>query len=84
MKHTCNDSDGKATPGEDFKLLSKQVTFQAGETRKEVSLVVYDDEWAETREEFIISLYPEDKLLLGKDALFYINDNDCEFDILLL
>ena len=47
-----------------------------GETAKSVSLVVYDDEWVEFREEFSIRLLPEDALLLGSHSTFCIADND--------
>ena len=65
-----------ATPGEDFQLLSEEVTFAVGEMVKSVSLIVNDDEWVEFREEFSIRLLPEDKLLLGSHSTFYIIDND--------
>ena len=66
-----------AIPGEDFQLLSKEITFAVGEIAKNVSLVVYDDEWVEFKEEFSIRLLPEDELLLGSHSSFYITDNDC-------
>ena len=66
-----------ATPGEDFQLLYEEVTFAAGEMAKSVSLVVYDDEWVEFREEFSIVLLPENELLLGSRSSFFIEDNDC-------
>ena len=65
-----------ASPGEDFQLLSEELTFAVGETAKSVSLVVYDDEWVEFREEFSIRLLPEDALLLGSHSTFCIVDND--------
>ena len=60
----------------DFQLLSKEVTFAVGEMAKSVSLVVYDDEWVEFKEEFSITLLPEDELLLGSHSTFCIIDND--------
>ena len=66
-----------ASPGEDYQLLSDDVTFAVGETVKSVTMVVYDDEWVEFREEFSIRLIPEDELLLGSHSIFYIIDNDC-------
>ena len=65
-----------AIQGHDFQLLSDEVTFAVGETTKNVSLVVYDDEWVEFREEFSIRLLPEDELLLGSHSTFGIIDND--------
>ena len=65
-----------ASPGEDFQLLSEEVTFAVGETTNNVSLVVYDDEWVEFREKFSIRLLPEDELLQGSQSFFYIEDND--------
>ena len=65
-----------ATPGEDFQLLTEEVTFATGETVKSVSLVVYDDEWVEFSEAFSITLLPEDDLLVGSHSTFYIADND--------
>ena len=57
-------------------MLSEEVTFVVGQTTKNVSLVVYDDEWVEFREEFSIRLLPEDELLLGSQSFFHIEDND--------
>ena len=65
-----------ASPGEDFQLLSEEVTFVVEETTKNVSLVVYDDVWVEFKEKFVIRLIPEDVLLLGSHSTFYIIDND--------
>lgn len=65
-----------ASPGEDFQLLTEEVTFAVGETTENVSLVIYDDVWVEFKEEFIIRLVPEDGLLLASHSTFYINDND--------
>ena len=65
-----------ASPEEDFQLLSEEVTFAVGETTKNVSLVIYDDEWVEFKEEFLIRLVPVDMLLLGSHSTFYILDND--------
>ena len=65
-----------AIRGHDFQLLSDEVTFAVGEVAKNVSLVVYDDEWVEFREEFSIRLIPEDELLLGTHSTFCIVDND--------
>lgn len=66
-----------ANPGEDFQLLSDEVTFAVGEMVKTVSLVVHDDEWVEFGEEFSIRLFSEGDLLLGSHSTFYILDNDC-------
>ena len=53
------------------------MTFAVGEMVKSVTMVVYDDEWVEFREELSIRLVPEDELLLGSHSTFYIIDNDC-------
>lgn len=44
----------------------------------EALLLVYEDEWAEAREEFALTLQPADRLLLRSHAIFYIIDDDCE------
>ena len=48
-----------------------------GEMIQSVSLVVYDDEWVETWEEFSIELLPDGDLVLGNNSSFSIIDNDC-------
>ena len=55
------------------------MTFEEGETGMQVSLMVTDDEWVETVEEFTLSLNPVDERLLRSQALFTINDDDCKW-----
>lgn len=49
-----------------------------GERIQNVALVIYDDKWVETREEFSIRLLPDGgDLILGSNSSFSIIDNDC-------
>ena len=50
-----------AAPEEDFELLSQDVIFTAEEKIKNVSLIIYDDQWVEAMEKIFLMLLPEDK-----------------------
>ncbi len=70
---------GSAVPGEDFEAVSGQLTFSAGETRKEIRIPIQNDGLAERDEFFrlqLISPGSETPLAGRSRATVNIFDND--------
>ena len=66
-----------ATPGSDFATLPGSLTFQPGETSKQISVVPIDDSGAEPRETVTINLLKSPLYTLGiRTASGFIDDND--------
>ena len=69
-----------ATAGnDDFFATVQNVTFQPGETRKQIEIEVVDDQWVEPTESFVLSLASSSPAILGEPSSVNIIDNDGKY-----
>ena len=64
------------TGNTDFKPLHEVVSFDVGETHKEVNITIINDEWVETPEQFILQLSTDNGHT--DTTKIIIRDDDCK------
>ncbi len=64
---------------DDFFANVQNVTFQPGETQKQIEIEVVDDQRVEPTESFILSLTSSSPAILGEPSSVNIIDNDGKY-----